>query len=207
MSDDCSRLWYFTDVQLLAHFNSSFPQNQPWRLCPLREQMCCSLISALLLTKSAPASLLNVPRQWKTIGTDGMGSDWSSASTATCGARKSMSLSSKYLAIEIAMADLRPVTTPSEFTRWRCSRADVHQIGVPWHSETRLWRHRLPRWSSNTSPQEVGFAPKTCKTDPYHYHHFHVDTSLRPATRRIRLDEYWMYALFTFLILVLFEWT
>jgi hypothetical protein len=50
MSDDCSRLWDLSNDQLLAYFNSSFPQSRPWRLCPLREKMHCSLISALLMT-------------------------------------------------------------------------------------------------------------------------------------------------------------
>jgi hypothetical protein len=35
MSDDCSRSWDLLDSQLLHHFNSSFPQTRPWRLCPL----------------------------------------------------------------------------------------------------------------------------------------------------------------------------
>jgi hypothetical protein len=35
MSGDCSRSLDLTDSQLLHHFNSSFPQNRPWHLCPL----------------------------------------------------------------------------------------------------------------------------------------------------------------------------
>jgi hypothetical protein len=35
MADACSRSWGLRDSQLLLHFNASFPQTQPWRLCPL----------------------------------------------------------------------------------------------------------------------------------------------------------------------------
>jgi hypothetical protein len=73
-SDYCSRLWDLNDSHLLAHLNSSFPQSRPWCLYTLRDQMHCSLILALLMTESAPATLLNLPQQWRTIITDGMGS-------------------------------------------------------------------------------------------------------------------------------------
>jgi hypothetical protein len=85
MSDDCSRLWALTDNQLLDHFNSSFPQSRPWRLCQLRRQTRFSLISALLMTASKPESPLNEPKQWKTIGCDGMRSAWSLVSTPSRG--------------------------------------------------------------------------------------------------------------------------
>jgi hypothetical protein len=49
MSDDCSRRWDLTDAQLLHHFNSYYPQTQPWRLCQLSKQMHSGLISALLM--------------------------------------------------------------------------------------------------------------------------------------------------------------
>jgi hypothetical protein len=48
MSDDCSRRWNLTDAQLLHHFNSSYPQTQPWHLCQLSKRMHSGLISALL---------------------------------------------------------------------------------------------------------------------------------------------------------------
>jgi hypothetical protein len=48
MSDDCSRRWDLTHAQLLHHFNSSYPQTQPWRLCQLSKRMHSGLISALL---------------------------------------------------------------------------------------------------------------------------------------------------------------
>jgi hypothetical protein len=118
MSDKCSRLWALTDNQLLDHFNSSFPQSRPWRLCQLQRQTRCSLISALLMTASEPESPLNVPTQWKTIGRDGMRSAWISVSTPSCGGGMILSLSSKYSVRDIETDDLRPAKTPSELARW-----------------------------------------------------------------------------------------
>jgi hypothetical protein len=96
ISDDCSRLWALTDNQRLAHFNGSFPQSRPWRLCQLRRQTRCSLISALLMTASEPESPLNEQKQWKTIGRDGMRSAWSSMSTPSCSGGTILPISSKY---------------------------------------------------------------------------------------------------------------
>jgi len=35
MADDASRLWHLSDSQLLAHFNSKYPQTQLWQMRPL----------------------------------------------------------------------------------------------------------------------------------------------------------------------------
>jgi hypothetical protein len=35
LSDQCSRHFHLTDAELLAHFNSSFPQTMPWQMCQL----------------------------------------------------------------------------------------------------------------------------------------------------------------------------
>jgi hypothetical protein len=81
--------------------------------------MCFSLLPTLFSTKSAPQSLLNVPEQWITIGSDGIGSSWSTAFTLTRGAGKIRSLSSKYLSRDITTEDLCTVKTPSKLTWWR----------------------------------------------------------------------------------------
>jgi hypothetical protein len=33
LADECSRLWRLTDSELLAHFNSLYPQTRSWQLC------------------------------------------------------------------------------------------------------------------------------------------------------------------------------
>jgi hypothetical protein len=45
--DQCSRHFHLTDAQLLSHFNASFPQTMPWRMCHLRKETLSALISAL----------------------------------------------------------------------------------------------------------------------------------------------------------------
>ena len=47
MADDCSRLWHLTDNALLAHFESTYPQDKPWQMRHLRPQMLSVLTSAL----------------------------------------------------------------------------------------------------------------------------------------------------------------
>ena len=48
MADDCSRLWHLSDQDLLTHFNTVYPQTEPWRLVHLRPEMHSMLISALV---------------------------------------------------------------------------------------------------------------------------------------------------------------
>ena len=68
MADDCSRLWYLTNPQLLQYFNTHYPQARPWRMYRLRQEMHSSLISALRSKRSSPASWLNVPKPTRKSG-------------------------------------------------------------------------------------------------------------------------------------------
>ena len=61
MADDCSRLWNLTDSQLLSHFDTAYPQDQPWQLATLRPEMHSSLISALQTKRPELESLLSDP--------------------------------------------------------------------------------------------------------------------------------------------------
>lgn len=47
MADDASRLQHLTDAQLLDHFNSNYPQELPWTICPPRSWTHTSVTSAL----------------------------------------------------------------------------------------------------------------------------------------------------------------
>lgn len=62
MADDCSRLWHLSDSQLLAYFNSQYPQRQSWKLVHLRPQMLSALTNALLKRRPLPALFLNEPQ-------------------------------------------------------------------------------------------------------------------------------------------------
>jgi hypothetical protein len=69
MSDDCSRSWNLSDSHMLHHFNSSFPQTRPWRLCPFSRRMHSALILALLMKGSGqelPTIELMPWRLWET---------------------------------------------------------------------------------------------------------------------------------------------
>ena len=47
MAGFLSRVWHSTDVQIVTHFNSHFPQPEPWKICHLRKPMNSSLILGL----------------------------------------------------------------------------------------------------------------------------------------------------------------
>ena len=68
MADDCSRLWHLSDSQLLAHFNSRYPQEKPGQLVHLRPEMLFSLTSALQMKRPELGSVLNEPPTRTAIG-------------------------------------------------------------------------------------------------------------------------------------------
>jgi hypothetical protein len=55
LADQCSRHFHLTDTQLLSHFNASFTQTMPWRMCHLRKETLSALISALSRRRPALA--------------------------------------------------------------------------------------------------------------------------------------------------------
>ena len=59
MADDSSRLPHLTDSLFLSHFDSTFPQKQPWRLVHPQSRMLSAVTSALL-TKTSPREYLLV---------------------------------------------------------------------------------------------------------------------------------------------------
>ena len=52
MADICSRAWHLTDSQLIAYFNTNFPQIRSWQACRLNAGMNSGLISALFRSPS-----------------------------------------------------------------------------------------------------------------------------------------------------------
>jgi hypothetical protein len=71
LADECSRLWRLTDSELLARFNSLYPQTRSWQLCRPTSQMLSATASALCSVRSTPASYLHAPAQRITIGNVG----------------------------------------------------------------------------------------------------------------------------------------
>lgn len=74
MADDTSRLWHLDDSQLLAHFNSNYPQTQSWRLVHLRREMSSALVSALRGQRPVPASYLGARAPRTATGAHGKSS-------------------------------------------------------------------------------------------------------------------------------------
>ena len=56
MADDTSRLWQHSNEALLTHFNTHYPQERTWTLCPLRPDMISWLTSALHRKRPGPPS-------------------------------------------------------------------------------------------------------------------------------------------------------
>ena len=59
-------------VQIVAHFNSPFPQPVPWQICNLRKPMNSSLILALSKKQCAMQLLLPTPHERLLIGRSGV---------------------------------------------------------------------------------------------------------------------------------------
>jgi hypothetical protein len=58
MADDCSRMWQLDDSALLTHFDSTYPQETPWQMRPLRPAMLSALTSSLRKRRPAPGLFL-----------------------------------------------------------------------------------------------------------------------------------------------------
>lgn len=71
MADDCSRLWHLSDEQLLSHFNTNYPQKEPWQICHLRPEMLSALTSALCCVRQPPQAILGEQSPVTTSGASG----------------------------------------------------------------------------------------------------------------------------------------
>ena len=122
MADDCSRLWDLTDSQLVAHFNTTYPQPQPWQLVTLRPEMTSSIISALQKQRPGLDSLLNDPPTRTPIGASGKPLYpplTGSTLTSTASNHTSTYLFSKFLPRKFDSEDLRPAANLSDLNVYR----------------------------------------------------------------------------------------
>jgi hypothetical protein len=74
MADDASRLFNLSDVSLLTHFNTMYPQMRSWRLVHPTTEMLSSVTSALRRKRAAPASFLQEPTPTTKPGLSGLSS-------------------------------------------------------------------------------------------------------------------------------------
>jgi hypothetical protein len=141
MADDASRLWNFTDSQLLLHFQQTYPQSQPWQLRTLRPPTLSALISALQRTRVVPALVLNVPTHTITPGTFGSPTVPLTTSTPYWRLSQTQSLTYKSLHNASATDALPKMVTPSELAQWR----------TPFVPLARRW----PAWGPRTNVSSV----------------------------------------------------
>jgi hypothetical protein len=132
MVDACSRMWHLSDSQLLAYFDSTFPQSRPWQLCLLRKPMHCALISSLSRIASNKALLHSAPKQWTSIGRAGTYSMRSTMWTPTSKHGWIRSPSSKSLVKDTEMEGWLPAKKP---VRARTVEDGLRAVG---HAHTRL---------------------------------------------------------------------
>lgn len=159
MADDASRLWSFSNSQLLAHFEQHYPQSQPWQLRTLRPPMHSALTSALLRTRVAPQLVLNAPTRTMVPGPFGLPSVAPSTSTPFWRLSQTQSHTYKSLHNDIATAALPKMVSPSDLAQWRTPFVPLARRWPAWGPRTAA--SSLPRpWttaSANNSP--VGVAP------------------------------------------------
>lgn len=136
MADDCSRLWHLSDSQLLAYFNSVYPQKISWKLVHLRPPMHSALTSALLKRRQDPRLFLNEPKQKTVTGWYGKTSLPLSTARSTPtsqGNRKESSyIFSKYSPLDYDGALSAPVATLSEAAKWRTTYVPSGRKSPSW---------------------------------------------------------------------------
>ncbi|EJK64484.1 hypothetical protein THAOC_14776, partial [Thalassiosira oceanica] len=71
MADDCSRLWNLSDDELVAYFNSTYPQNKCWRMCRLDADTASAIHSALRCERQPLPETLDALKAAPTPTTDG----------------------------------------------------------------------------------------------------------------------------------------
>ena len=120
LADLLSRAWTLTDTALVAHFNTSYPQDKPWRLCRLHTPMNFGLISALSKRRCDPASLMHTPKGRIPTGLTGMNSAYLSNLTPSSTTPLIRSPTScRSLRLDTTMGDSPPAVNASDLTQYR----------------------------------------------------------------------------------------
>ena len=136
MADDASRLWNLSDTELLAHFNSKYPQARSWKLAALRPQIHSTLISSLYKKRSTKGLFLLEPEHTNVASGNGKSSAGRTPWTPSSIKYGTRSRFSKFLPAGLEAAYL--LTTGSQYSHVLLRR-----------TSGRLGR-RLPTWVSKT---------------------------------------------------------
>jgi hypothetical protein len=136
MADDLSCHWEWDDSQLLLHFNTIYPQAQPWRLCPLRSKMNSAVLLALSKQRCNPEFLAddNIPLPSTTAsGTRSVNNmNWTPPSPL----HPIQSRGSKSSLTEFAQAGFQPAVIASDLAQWRMPSVSFRRCTPFWVSET-----------------------------------------------------------------------
>jgi hypothetical protein len=119
MADDLSRRWDLSDTDLLAYFDSTYPQVKPWRLCRLKPEMHSALMLALWKVRCDPESLMVAALQPTLTGQSGPrfvnNMHWHPTSPKD----PVQSPGYRYSRSEYETAGFPPPVTLSELERWQ----------------------------------------------------------------------------------------
>lgn len=141
MADDASRLWNLTDSQLLAHFDSHYPQPVPWRLSPLRPAMTFAVTSALQKQRPPPESFLVGRPLPVPIGLSGLLSV-PPLVNPRCSRESLTSPGSSKSSHTVSAPGSWPVAaSQSALERWRTTSVPLARASPAWGPRTRVSNH------------------------------------------------------------------
>jgi hypothetical protein len=155
MADDASRLFDLSDQQLLTYFNSTYPQEQSWRLWTPPPKLLFAVTTSLHRTPSNPASFLRAPRPPMHTGESGQtfASPWPSIPLWQMS--KIPSVSSKSLRTDTAPAPLLPAKSRYDLEQWKMSYGALDRRSLVWGPSTPA---KTPK-ATLTSVSSVNSAP------------------------------------------------
>lgn len=136
MADDASRLWHLTDSQLLAYFNSTYPQSELWQLCQPNPELLSVLISSLRCRRVAPEEISAVLGRATSSGTCGAPSATNSTSATSCSMSTTPSPSSSLSCSAIGTAVLPSREIQYVLEQWKMSRVKLAKRSNNWGPPT-----------------------------------------------------------------------
>jgi len=139
MADDCSRLWHLSDSQLLAYFNSMYPQKRPWKLVHLRPEMHSALTLALQKQRPEPLSFLGALAPKMATGAHGRSSlpltrAWTPTSLSS--GKPPSYIFSKFSPQDCGEALSHPAVSLSGVDRWRSTYGPSERRSPWWTTRT-----------------------------------------------------------------------
>ena len=132
MADLLSRRWDLSDAQLLTLFDTSFPQDTPWKLCHLNSGMRSAVTSALSKQPSPLGPLINAIAPATPPLTSGLPSSPLLISPRTSSRQARPYLGSSSSPCAGVLAPCLPADGPSSLDQWRTPYAS-------WRRPTRWW--------------------------------------------------------------------